>query len=45
MRAKITCFIPMEDEAQVRETIAALKSSPLTGPIYLLTAAPQASID
>ena len=45
MKTKITCFIPMEDEAQVRETIAALKSSPLTGPIYLLTAAPQASID
>lgn len=45
MKTKITCFIPMEDEAQVRETIAALKSSPLTGPIYLLTTAPQASID
>ena len=45
MKTKITCFIPMEDEAQVRETIAALKSSLLTGPIYLLTAAPQASID
>ena len=45
MKTKITCFIPMEDEAQVRETIAALKGSPLTGPIYLLTTAPQASID
>ena len=45
MKTKITCFIPMEDEAQVRETITALKSSPLTGPIYLLTTAPQASID
>ena len=45
MKTKITCFIPMEDEAQVRETIAALKSSPLTGPIYLLTTAPQASIN
>ena len=45
MRAKITCFIPMEDEAQVRETIAALKSSPQTGSIYLLAAEPQPAID
>ncbi|MDO4702516.1 glycosyltransferase family A protein [Tannerella sp.] len=45
MRAKITCFIPMEDEAQVRKTIAALKSSPQTGPIYLLAAEPRPSID
>lgn len=36
MKTKITCFVPMEDEAQVRETIQSLKSSSQTGHIYLL---------
>ena len=44
MKTKITCFIPIEDETQIQETIAALKSSPLTGLIYLLTYSDRKSV-
>lgn len=36
MSAKINCFIPFQDKAQVQETINGLKSSELVAKIYLL---------
>ena len=38
MTAKINCFIPFQDNAQVQGTVNGLKENELVGKIYLLAA-------
>ena len=41
MTAKINCFIPFQDNAQVQGTVNGLKQNDLVGKIYLLASNPE----
>jgi len=42
MSIRVNCFIPYQDEAQVKETVDGLRSSSVTDHIYLMTINPEA---